>query len=84
MISLNAAAERSKDYAYAASLYFHPATSDGAPRRDLWPKLARWTSRHLELAGISLLLSVLIGLPLGIVASRGGAGRAGDPRASSG
>ena len=72
MISLNAAAERSKDYAYAASLYFHPATSDGVPRRDLWPKLARWTGRHLELAGISLLLSVLIGLPLGIVASRGG------------
>jgi osmoprotectant transport system permease protein len=73
MISLNAAAERSKDYAYAASLYFDPATSDGAARRDLWPKLARWTGRHLELAGISLLLSVLIGLPLGIVASRGGA-----------
>lgn len=73
MIALNAAAERSKDYAYAASLYFDPATSDGAARRDLWPKLARWTGRHLELAGISLLLSVLIGLPLGIVASRGGA-----------
>ncbi len=72
MISLNAAAERSKDYAYAASLYFHPATGDGAPRRDLWPKLARWTGRHLELAGISLLLSVLVGLPLGILASRGG------------
>ncbi|MEO7165611.1 MAG: glycine betaine ABC transporter substrate-binding protein [Spartobacteria bacterium] len=73
MISLNAAAERSKDYAYAASLYFHPATSDGVPHRELWPKLARWIGRHLQLAGISLLLSVLIGLPLGIVASRGGA-----------
>ncbi|MEO5719430.1 MAG: glycine betaine ABC transporter substrate-binding protein [Chthoniobacterales bacterium] len=72
MISLNAAAERSKDYAYAASLYFHPATAAGAPHRDLWPKLAHWIGRHLELAGISLLLSVLIGLPLGIVASRGG------------
>ncbi len=72
MISLNAAAERSRDYAYAASLYFQPAPAEGAPRRDLWPKLARWTGRHLELAGISLLLSVLIGLPLGIVASRGG------------
>ncbi|HEY3662390.1 MAG TPA: glycine betaine ABC transporter substrate-binding protein [Chthoniobacterales bacterium] len=72
MISLNAAAERSKDYAYAASLYFHPANSHAAPRRELWTNLARWTGRHLELAGISLLLSVLIGLPLGIVASRGG------------
>jgi osmoprotectant transport system permease protein len=73
MISLNAAAERTKDYAFAASLYFHPTASDSAPRRDLWPKMARWTARHLQLAGISLLLSVLIGLPLGIVASRGGA-----------
>jgi osmoprotectant transport system permease protein len=35
-------------------------------------KLARWTLRHLELAGISLLLSVLVGIPLGILASRGG------------
>ena len=36
-------------------------------------KLARWTLRHLQLAGFSLLLSVLVGIPLGIVASRGGA-----------
>jgi osmoprotectant transport system permease protein len=36
-------------------------------------KLARWTLRHLELAGFSLLLSVLVGIPLGIWASRGGA-----------
>ena len=36
-------------------------------------KLARWTLRHLELAGSSLLLSVLVGIPLGIWASRGGA-----------
>src|SRR5213078_597231 len=35
-------------------------------------KLARWTVRHLELAGFSLLLSVIIGIPLGILASRGG------------
>lgn len=72
MISLNAAAEQSKDYAYAASLYFHPGQNGEAPRRGLWPKLAHWTTRHLELAGVSLLLSVLVGLPLGIVASRGG------------
>ena len=36
-------------------------------------KLARWTLRHLELAGFSLLLSVLVGIPLGIWASHGGA-----------
>jgi osmoprotectant transport system permease protein len=35
-------------------------------------KLARWTARHLELAAFSLLLSVLVGIPLGIFASRGG------------
>ena len=35
-------------------------------------KLRRWTLRHLELAGVSLLLSILIGIPLGIAASRGG------------
>ncbi len=73
MISLNAAAERTKDYAYAASLYFHPTSKESAPRHDLARNLTRWISRHLELAGISLLLSILIGLPLGIVASRGGA-----------
>src|SRR5207244_11945110 len=36
-------------------------------------KLERWTLRHLELAGFSLMLSVIFGIPLGIVASRGGA-----------
>ena len=73
MIALNATAERTKNYAYAASLFFHPAQADeAAPARDLAPKLARWIGRHLELAGISLLLSILIGLPLGIAASRGG------------
>ena len=35
-------------------------------------KLSRWTSRHLELAGFSLLLSIIVGVPLGIWASRGG------------
>ena len=51
MTSLNAAAERTKDYAYAASLYFHSAPNDAAPRRDLGPKLARWISRHLATRG---------------------------------
>ena len=47
---------------------------DGAPaQRDLPRKLARWIGRHLELTGISLFFSILIGLPLGILASRGGA-----------
>ena len=33
----------------------------------------RWTLRHLQLAGFSLLLSIIVGIPLGILASRGGA-----------
>jgi osmoprotectant transport system permease protein len=74
MIRLNAEAERTKNYARAADLYFNV----GAPRPsgqigESFPhKLARWTFRHLQLAGFSLLLSVIVGIPLGIIASRGG------------
>ncbi len=73
MTALNATAERTKNYAYAASLFFQPAPNDAIPHQYLAPKLFRWITRHLELAGISLLFSILIGLPLGIAASRGGA-----------
>ena len=72
MIALNAAAEQSKNYAHAASLFFGAALNESVAQSDLAPKLARWISRHLELAGVSLPLSILIGLPLGIAASRGG------------
>src|SRR5215471_3336244 len=83
MIRLNAEAERTKNYARAADLYFNVGAAS-APRwsgrsgrshfDDSFPrKLARWTLRHLQLAGFSLLLSIIIGIPLGIVASRGGA-----------
>ncbi len=74
MITLNAAAERTKNYAYAATQYFHASPNETAPPpRQFAPKLFRWISRHLELAGISLFFSILVGLPLGIAASRGGA-----------
>ena len=73
MTALNAAAERTKNYAYAAALFFENAPNDSVPERQLAAKLAHWIGRHLELAGISLLLSIIIGLPLGIAASRGGA-----------
>ena len=71
MIHLNAEAERTKDYAEAANLFFGGATSTSHGEKFLH-KLARWTGRHLELAGFSLLLSILVGVPLGIWASRGG------------
>jgi len=74
MIRLNAKAERTKDYARAASLYFEPNGTSTSAFGETFPhKLARWTGRHLELPGFSLLLSVLVGIPLGIWASRGGA-----------
>ena len=83
MIRLNAEAERTKNYTSAADLYFNVGAAS-APRpsgpsgpsyiSESFPhKLTRWTLRHLQLAGFSLLLSVLVGIPLGIVASRGGA-----------
>ncbi len=70
MIRLNAEAERSKDYSRAADLYFNASTPHES--ESLAHKILRWTSRHLQLAGISLLLAVVLGVPLGIVASRRG------------
>jgi len=82
MIRLNAEAERTKNYAEAANLYFNggaaslrqPLANRGPGFSESYPhKLARWTVRHLQLAGCSLLLSIIVGIPLGIIASRGGA-----------
>jgi osmoprotectant transport system substrate-binding protein/osmoprotectant transport system permease protein len=74
MIRLNAEAERTKNYARAADLYFERSARSSHELNDSFPhKLARWTLRHLQLAGFSLLLSIIVGIPLGIVASRGGA-----------
>jgi len=82
MVRLNAEAGRTKNYAAAADLYFNveaalaprPSGRSGPSHiGESFPhKLARWTLRHLQLAGFSLLLSVIVGIPLGIVASRGG------------
>lgn len=74
MIRLNAEAERTKDYARAAALFFEHRGR--APAREAGEtfahRLARWTLRHLELVGVSLLLAVLVGIPLGILAARPG------------
>jgi len=73
MIRLNAEAERTKNYTRAANLFFEGNhTSTVATGDTFFQKLKRWTLRHLQLAGMSLLLSVLAGVPLGILASRGG------------
>jgi osmoprotectant transport system permease protein len=73
MTHLNMEAERTKNYTSAANLYFQDDGKSASFAGESFPhKLARWTLRHLELAGFSLLLSIIIGIPLGIVASRGG------------
>jgi osmoprotectant transport system permease protein len=70
MIQLNAIAERTSDYSKAAASYFHGrvlSQTDSLPSN-----LARWTARHLLLVGLSLSGSILLGIPLGIWASRPG------------
>jgi len=70
MRRLNFAAERTKDYAYAAALYF--GQKPVSPSNNLIGKIGRWTLRHLELVGASLFLGIIVGIPLGIRASRPG------------
>src|SRR5437016_2340875 len=72
MVRLNAEAERTKNYTRAADLYFERGAGLASGAGESFPqKLTRWTLRHLQLAGFSLLLSVIVGIPLGIIASRG-------------
>ncbi|MDQ3813152.1 MAG: ABC transporter permease subunit, partial [Armatimonadota bacterium] len=74
MIRLNAEAEKTKNYALAAALYFgkeaRQTAEGGTP--SYTSQLVRWTARHLQLVGISMLLAILVGIPLGIWASRPG------------
>ncbi|HZO88161.1 MAG TPA: glycine betaine ABC transporter substrate-binding protein [Chthonomonadaceae bacterium] len=73
MTRLNAEAERTKNYAQAAALYFTGAARRQVAEGESFPaRLARWTGRHLELVGISLFGAILLGIPLGILASRPG------------
>jgi osmoprotectant transport system permease protein len=71
MTRLNAEAERTKNYALAAALYFGEKPERQAG--ELVGKIGRWTWRHLELVGASLVLAIVAGIPLGIRASRPGA-----------
>src|SRR5438552_10780273 len=74
MIRLNAEAERTKNYTTAADLYFNVGAAlarrtsgHSGPSHtgeSFQHKLARWTLRHLQLAGFSLLLSLIVGIPL--------------------
>ena len=70
MRHLNSEAERTKDYTYAAALYFGQKYVSNS--NNLIGKIGRWTLRHLELVGASLFLGIIAGIPLGIRASRPG------------
>ncbi len=76
MIRLNAEAERTKNYAEAASLYF--GKEEHETRSARWRRIAGEIgadmARHLELVAISLALAIIFGVPLGIIASRPGLG----------
>src|SRR6266700_4229191 len=61
MMRLNAEAERTKDYTRAANLFFEGDRASTMVRGEtFFHKLKRWTLRHLELAGISVALSVIV------------------------
>ncbi|MDB6121715.1 MAG: Substrate-binding region of ABC-type glycine betaine transport system [Pedosphaera sp.] len=74
MMKLNAEAERTKDYSLAASLYFGEKAQKIAQGRtkQMAGKIAHWTGRHLLLVGVSLLCAIVVGVPLGIWASKPG------------
>lgn len=74
MTRMNADAERTKDYAHAAALYFQKKHANVTVQRSgtSASRMAGWIVRHLQLVGESLLLAILVGVPLGIVASRPG------------
>jgi osmoprotectant transport system permease protein len=73
MISMNVDAEKTKDFAHAASIYFSKkGVAAGPVQNKMWSNIAMWTLQHLKLVFWSLLAAVLLGVPLGIVASRGG------------
>jgi osmoprotectant transport system permease protein len=71
MIEMNAAASASKDYTAAANLYFGKESAPAVAESRL-DELLRLGQRHLILVFGSLLLAMLVGIPLGIVASRRG------------
>lgn len=74
MIALNAAAEESKDYAGTAAEYLGLNNGSGnIPSSSSAGRIFGWILEHLWLVFVSLLMAIIIGLPLGIRASKPGA-----------
>jgi osmoprotectant transport system permease protein len=74
MSRLNAFADEKDEYSGAAAMYFTETSGKKVEIKEdpLMKKIAGWTLQHLYLVGLSLSFAVLIGIPLGIVASRPG------------
>lgn len=74
MIRMNAEAKRTRDFVKGASLYFGREARSVAESQaeNLGAQIAKWTGRHVFLSGVSLFFAILVGVPLGIAASRPG------------
>ncbi len=74
MSRLNAKADETKNYSEAAAMYFTEVSGRKVKVQEepFVEKLAGWVGKHLYLVGVSLLLAVLVGVPLGIAAARPG------------
>jgi osmoprotectant transport system permease protein len=72
MIRLNKIAEQTRDYSSAADWYFKQIgqTPRFGGSESFAHRIIRWTVRHLILVSLSLAAAILIGVPLGIYASR--------------
>lgn len=71
MVELNAVAERANDFRAAARAYLNQE-EPLAPKRALAGRLGRLLLQHIWLVAISMGAAVVVGLPLGIAASRRG------------
>jgi osmoprotectant transport system permease protein len=75
MIAMNAVGGDQGNYAQAAGLFFQSQKSGSSTepvQESLVDQTLRLTKQHLQLVGISLLLAILVGIPLGIAASKPG------------
>lgn len=76
MVKLNARAEEEgqQDYVAAANLYLdEQGIGASFEKENIWHELFGQTLQHLYLVGVSLGLAILIGVPLGVRASKPGA-----------
>jgi osmoprotectant transport system permease protein len=76
MIAMNVDGVKTNDFEHAAGLYFAKGASSAQQplQNKMWANIGKWTLRHLELVGLSLIVAIIVGIPLGIAASRPGIG----------